>query len=106
MLTVDCHDGEIEPTVHHRKTLTSSVPVRDICLAINKYAFVSSPYPVIISAEVHCSTEQQQLLASILRDVFGDSLVTAPLDELDRLPSPEELKHRILFKVGCVVACG
>ncbi|WWC86214.1 uncharacterized protein L201_001087 [Kwoniella dendrophila CBS 6074] len=96
---MDIQTGDIEPVVYHRKTLTSSVSVRDICRAINQYAFVASPYPVIISAEIHCSFEQQNRVASILRDVFGDKLITAPLSgECFDLPSPEQLKGRILFK--------
>ncbi|KAG9023978.1 Phospholipase C, partial [Serendipita sp. 407] len=43
-----------EPIVTHGGTLTSSVSVRRICEAIERYAFVTSPYPVIISGEVHC----------------------------------------------------
>ncbi|WWC66358.1 uncharacterized protein I206_100259 [Kwoniella pini CBS 10737] len=96
---MDVQSGDNEPVVYHRKTLTSSVSVRDICRAINQYAFVSSPYPVIISAEIHCSYEQQNRLASILKDVFGERLVTAPLaGPCTDLPSPEQLMHRILFK--------
>nr|XP_018267148.1 phosphatidylinositol phospholipase C, delta [Kwoniella dejecticola CBS 10117]OBR89306.1 phosphatidylinositol phospholipase C, delta [Kwoniella dejecticola CBS 10117] len=96
---MDVQTGDTEPVVYHRKTLTSSVSVRDICRAINQYAFVSSPYPVIISAEIHCSYEQQNRLASILKEVFGPKLVTAPLTgECTDLPSPEQLKNRIMFK--------
>lgn len=98
--SVDCHDGDDEPEVFHKKTLTSKCPVREICHAINKYAFVTSPYPVIISAEVHCSSEQQERLGAILRGVFGEKLVTAPLPGCVGLPSPEDLKYRILFKVS------
>ena len=101
---MDCHDGDTEPQVYHKKTFTSKVSVRDICHAINQYAFVTSPYPVIISAEVHCCLEQQELLSLIIREVFGDKLVTAPLsgewDDRADLPSPEDLKGRILFKVS------
>ena len=43
-----------EPIVTHGGTLTSSISVRRICEAIDRYAFVSSEYPVIISAEIHC----------------------------------------------------
>ncbi|WWD17929.1 hypothetical protein CI109_102374 [Kwoniella shandongensis] len=96
---MDVQNGDTEPVVFHRKTLTSSVSVRDICRAINQYGFVTSTYPVIISAEIHCASEQQNRLAAILRDVFGERLVTAPLyvDDGD-LPSPEQLKGRVLFK--------
>ncbi|KAL5514659.1 hypothetical protein ACEPAG_1975 [Sanghuangporus baumii] len=98
---IDIYDGEYEPVIYHGKTFTSKVPLRDICQAIAKYAFVASPYPVIISAEVHCSLARQDLVASIMRSVFGDALVSAPPDNrpsITRLPSPEELRGRVLLK--------
>lgn len=84
--------------VYHKLTLTSHVSVREICLAINKYAFVASPLPVILSVETHCSAEQQVAMSRIFRACFGDKLVTCPLDERDELPSPDDLKGKILFK--------
>ncbi|KAL6298930.1 PLC-like phosphodiesterase, partial [Sparassis latifolia] len=90
-----------EPVVYHGRTLTSKVPLRDVCIAIAKYAFVVSPYPVIISAEVHCSMPQQDMIASIMCEEFGAALVRAPIDgriEITALPSPEELKGKILLK--------
>lgn len=98
---MDVYDGEIEPVVYHGKTFTSRVPVRDICRAIAKYAFVASPYPIIISAEIHCGLAQQELLAKIFVDEFGEALVRAPLDgrsKIDVLPSPEDLRGRVLLK--------
>ena len=92
----------MEPVIYHGRTLTTKVPLRDTCEAIAKYAFVASPYPIIISAEVHCSIPQQDVIAQIMREVFGDALVTAPIEgfaNLDVLPSPEHLKGRILLKV-------
>ena len=100
---MDCFDGDYEPEVYHKKTLTSKVSVRDICQAINKYAFVTSPYPVIISAEVHCSLEQQERLAAILKDSFGAQLVTEPIEGVSSMASPEQLKGRILFKVSTLL---
>jgi phosphatidylinositol phospholipase C delta len=98
-MTVDVHDGDFEPVAYHRVTLTSSVSVRAICKAIRKYAFISSPYPVIISAETRCSPEQQVMLAAIMREELGSALVSQRIDEGSSLPSPEELRYRILFKV-------
>ena len=66
-----------------------------------KYAFVASPYPIIISAEIHCSVPQQEQLVIIMKEVFGEHLVWAPVDarpKIDVLPSPEELKGRVLLK--------
>jgi phosphatidylinositol phospholipase C delta len=85
------------------------VSLRKACEAIAKYAFVVSPYPIIISAEIHCSIPQQDMIASIMREVFGECLVSAPLQgrpKIKSLPSPEELKGRILLKVrfeSCLV---
>ena len=99
---MDIYDGESEPVIYHGKTFTTKVPLRDICQAIARYAFVASPYPIIISAEVHCGLPQQSLIASIMSEVFGDALVKAPVDgrpPIEVLPSPEDLKGRVLLKV-------
>lgn len=74
-------------------------------MAIASYAFMASPYPVIISAELNCNMESQVLLVKVLKEVFGESLVTGGLADFDLegggvLPSPEQLKYRIMFKVG------
>ncbi|KZT59958.1 PLC-like phosphodiesterase [Calocera cornea HHB12733] len=97
---MDLYDGDLGPVVTHGRTLTSNVPVRDVCHAIAKYAFVASPYPVIISAEIHCSVKQQDEVAAIMTAIFGDMLVRRPVSDepLTELPSPEELKYRILLK--------
>ncbi|KAG8934113.1 Phospholipase C [Tulasnella sp. 417] len=103
---LDIWDGDKEPCVYHGKTLTSKVSVREIAKAIAKYAFVASPYPLILSAEIHCKVEQQDMVAQIMREEFGDMLVTGPLPGREHeaekgvvdLPSPEELKGRILLK--------
>ncbi|PCH36823.1 PLC-like phosphodiesterase [Wolfiporia cocos MD-104 SS10] len=98
---LDIYDGDVEPVVYHGRTLTTKVLLRDACAAINKYAFVASPYPIIISAEIHCSVPQQELIASIMHEEFGEALLSAPIDgrpKIDVLPSPEDLKGRILLK--------
>ncbi|KAG8903572.1 Phospholipase C [Tulasnella sp. 403] len=103
---LDIWDGDKEPCVYHGKTLTSKVSVREVAQAIAKYAFVASPFPVIISAEIHCKIEQQDMVAQIMKEEFGDTLVTDHLPgrehEKERgvseLPSPNDLRGRILLK--------
>ncbi|KAI0657617.1 1-phosphatidylinositol-4,5-bisphosphate phosphodiesterase 1 [Cubamyces menziesii] len=98
---LDIYDGDVEPMVFHGKTLTSKVSVRDTCVAVAKYAFVASPYPIIISAEIHCSVPQQEQLVAIMKEVFGEALVYAPVEgrpAIVDLPSPEDLKGRVLLK--------
>lgn len=99
--SVDIYDGDAGPVIFHGKTLTSKVSLRDVCLAIAKYAFVTSPYPIIISAEIHCSVAQQEVVGEIMRGTFGEALVSAPLEGRsgkEGLPSPEELRGRVLLK--------
>lgn len=102
-MPVDVHNGEIDPVVTHANTITSTVPILDVCQAIKKYAFVASPYPVILSLEVRCSVEQQERLAKIIKDVFGDLLVTEQLEGIEGIPSPEDLKGRVLVKSKAAV---
>jgi phosphatidylinositol phospholipase C delta len=40
------------------------------------------------------------MLAAIMREELGSALITDKLDDRASLPSPEELKYRILFKVS------
>ena len=98
---MDIYDGDNGPVVYHGRTFTSKVPVRDICGAIIKYAFIASPYPIIISAEIHCGVPQQEQLVEIMKDVFGDALVYAPVEgrpRIAQLPSPGDLRGRVLLK--------
>jgi phosphatidylinositol phospholipase C delta len=99
---VDIYDGDSEPMIFHGKTFTSKVSLREVCHAIMKYGFVASPYPIIISAEVHCGLAGQDMIAEIMGSVFGEALVKAPVygrPKIENLPSPEDLKGRILLKV-------
>ncbi|GAB1291394.1 1-phosphatidylinositol 4,5-bisphosphate phosphodiesterase zeta-1 [Apodemus speciosus] len=99
-LEIDCWDGaENEPIVYHGYTFTSKLLFKTVIQAINKYAFVTSDYPVVLSLENHCSPGQQEVMADILQSTFGDFLLSDMLDEFpDRLPSPEALKFKILVK--------
>lgn len=98
---IDCWDGsDGRPLVLHGRTFTKSVLFEDCIKVINEYAFEFSKYPLVISLEVHCNPEQQKTMTEIMKNVFGDKLILHPLDEIsETLPSPEELKERILIKV-------
>ncbi|XP_076374836.1 1-phosphatidylinositol 4,5-bisphosphate phosphodiesterase epsilon-1 isoform X2 [Megalopta genalis] len=101
---LDCWDGDDgSPVIYHGHTFTTKIPFRSVVEAIDRSAFVSSPYPVILSIENHCSQTQQARMAQIFQSVFGDKLVTKFLYESDfsddpQLPSPSQLRHRILIK--------
>lgn len=98
---IDCWDGaDGRPIVSHGRTMTTSVLFADCISVINRYAFVTCDFPVILSPEVHCNPEQQLAMVRIMKDTFKDQLVLEPLlANAFILPSPEELKGRILVKV-------
>lgn len=100
-IEIDCWDGpDGRPIVLHGRTMTTSVLFSDCISVIGKYAFASSPYPLIMSLEVHCNAEQQQAMVDIMIKELGDRLVSEPLvSNVFSLPSPEALRHRILVKV-------
>ncbi|CAK9829884.1 1-phosphatidylinositol 4,5-bisphosphate phosphodiesterase epsilon-1 [Anthophora retusa] len=101
---LDCWDGDDgSPVIYHGHTFTTKIPFRSVVEAIDRSAFVSSPYPVILSIENHCSQNQQARMAQIFQSVFGEKLVTKFLFETDfsedpQLPSPSQLRYRILIK--------
>ncbi|KAG0004216.1 Phospholipase C [Entomortierella chlamydospora] len=97
---LDCWDGpDGQPIVYHGHTLTSKILFRDVIEAISTYAFVNSPYPLILSLELHCDIAQQEIMANIMRTKLGSWLVVAPIDSnTTSLPSPDQLKYKILVK--------
>ncbi|XP_038936757.1 1-phosphatidylinositol 4,5-bisphosphate phosphodiesterase delta-1 isoform X5 [Rattus norvegicus] len=99
-LELDCWDGpNQEPIIYHGYTFTSKILFCDVLRAIRDYAFKASPYPVILSLENHCSLEQQRVMARHLRAILGPMLLDQPLDGVtSSLPSPEQLKGKILLK--------
>lgn len=98
---VDCWDGPGgSPIVVHGRTLTSAIGFLEVMNTINKYAFAKSKFPLWISLEVHCSPAQQAIMAGVIRDTFGEKLVTEPVEpDSSKLPSPSKLMERILIKV-------
>ncbi|XP_026723639.1 1-phosphatidylinositol 4,5-bisphosphate phosphodiesterase zeta-1 isoform X2 [Athene cunicularia] len=100
-LEIDCWDGSNnEPVVYHGHTLTSKIPFNSVIQVIDKYAFVASDYPVVLSLENHCSPKQQEVMADYLRNILGDKLLTSTIGDtvVTQLPSPEALKFKILIK--------
>lgn len=100
---IDCWNGPgNEPQVTHGMTLTSKVPFREVIAAIERYAFLASPFPLILSLEVHNDLAQQDTLAVILREILGDKLLSEPLaghgEAGADLPTPDDLRGKVLVK--------
>lgn len=88
-----------EPRVLHGYTLTKEVSFRDVCAAIRDYGFVVTDTPLIVSLEVHCSPEQQETMVAIMKEAWEGRLLPEPEEDAKHLPSPAELRGKILVKV-------
>ncbi|XP_023227625.1 1-phosphatidylinositol 4,5-bisphosphate phosphodiesterase gamma-1-like [Centruroides sculpturatus] len=87
------------PYVFHGHTLTSKIKFYEVIKVIKEHAFVTSEYPVILSIENHCTLPQQRKMASAFIEVFGDMLLTQPIDKDEvKMPSPHQLKKKIIIK--------
>ena len=67
-----------------------------------------SDNPVIVSLELHVSLEQQEIMVEIMQEIWAGLLVDrpgcgSPVDDV-KLPTPGELRRKILVKVKNVSA--
>uniref|UniRef100_A0A674MJD7 1-phosphatidylinositol 4,5-bisphosphate phosphodiesterase gamma n=1 Tax=Takifugu rubripes TaxID=31033 RepID=A0A674MJD7_TAKRU len=99
-IELDCWDGpDGMPVIYHGHTLTTKIKFFDVLMTIKEHAFITSDFPVILSIEDHCSIVQQRNMATCFKKVFGDMLLTKTVDiAADGLPSPNQLKKKILIK--------
>ncbi|XP_028813861.1 1-phosphatidylinositol 4,5-bisphosphate phosphodiesterase gamma-2 isoform X2 [Denticeps clupeoides] len=98
-IELDCWEGPDGPIIYHGWTRTTKIRFDDVVKAINDHAFVSSEYPVILSIEEHCCVDLQRHMAHVFKEVFGDKLLTLPVEACaEQLPSPTQLKGKILLK--------
>uniref|UniRef100_A0A4X1UQP1 1-phosphatidylinositol 4,5-bisphosphate phosphodiesterase n=1 Tax=Sus scrofa TaxID=9823 RepID=A0A4X1UQP1_PIG len=104
---LDCWKGkppDEEPIITHGFTMTTDIYFKEAIEAIAESAFKTSPYPVILSFENHVDSPRQQAkMAEYCRTLFGDMLLTEPLEKFPLkpgipLPSPEDLRGKILIK--------
>uniref|UniRef100_A0A8C4W5Z9 1-phosphatidylinositol 4,5-bisphosphate phosphodiesterase n=1 Tax=Gopherus evgoodei TaxID=1825980 RepID=A0A8C4W5Z9_9SAUR len=104
---LDCWKGrppDEEPIITHGFTMTTEILFKDVIEAIAESAFKTSLYPVILSFENHVdSPKQQAKMAEYCRTIFGDMLLTEPLEKYPLkpgvpLPSPQDLLGKILIK--------
>ncbi|KAF6838073.1 phospholipase c [Colletotrichum plurivorum] len=89
----------IEPQVFHGYTLTKEVPFRHVCETIRDYGFKTANTPVIVSLEVHCSAQQQEVMVQIMEDTWKGLLIPTPEVDAKELPRPADLMGKILVKV-------
>ena len=106
-IELDCWDGSSpnsgEPIITHGNAFCTEILFKDVILAIKEFAFVKSPYPVILSFENHCTRPMQEKMAEYCEKIFGDLLLKEQFEDFPTspgksLPSPNKLKHKILIK--------
>lgn len=72
----DMVDGKLVPIVTHTQFLKVTPCTLRCCLeAISDTAFVTTPYPVVISFENHCSIKGQQVMVDLLSEIFGKAIL-------------------------------
>jgi phosphatidylinositol phospholipase C gamma-1 len=99
-IELDCWDGpDNMPLIFHGHTFTTKIKFRDVVQTIKEHAFVTSPYPLILSIEQNCSLAQQRKMAQCMIEVFGDMLLIQQIEKNEtQLPSPYQLRRKIILK--------
>ena len=104
---LDCWDGDakvnFEPIITHGKAMCTDIMFKDVVYAIRDCAFVSSDYPVVLSLEDHCCISQQLKMAKYFDEILGDMLLkdflpSHPMKKGVEMPSPNNLKRKVLLK--------
>ncbi|XP_053133809.1 inactive phospholipase C-like protein 1 isoform X3 [Hemicordylus capensis] len=94
-----CDGPDKEPIICNRNSMTSPLSFQGVIEVINKLAFVSSDYPLILCLGNYCSIQQQKVMVQHIKKIFGTKLYTdTPLPSEAYLPSPEKLKMKVIIK--------
>ncbi|KAJ2993187.1 1-phosphatidylinositol 4,5-bisphosphate phosphodiesterase delta-4 [Globomyces sp. JEL0801] len=89
---IDCWDVEAN-------AISKKISLRGVVEAIKKTAFVTSPFPVILSLELHCSPKGQEKMAAIFVEVLGDLLLQKPLpNQQNQIPNLSDLQYKVIIK--------
>lgn len=109
----DNSDDKEEPKVTHGYTLASNIPFRSVCETIrdvvDKEATQSSDTgysgaPIMISLENHCDPHGQRRLAQIMREVWGDRLLSKAVRDEGKREQHETGEHVDLMELGAKIA--
>jgi phosphatidylinositol phospholipase C delta len=112
-LELDCWDGERNaktgepiPIVYHGGTLTGKILFEDVIGCVENYVTAHpDTYPIILSLENHCSDAYQKVMVKLMKKILKGKIYMPFADgskehlgEDDPLPSPLDLKGRVLIK--------
>jgi phosphatidylinositol phospholipase C delta len=106
----DNDDDPEEPKVTHGYTLVSRISFRSVCETIRDYfdkqvaesaqqeGFQASP--ILLSLENHCSAQGQLRLVQIMKEVWGDRLLSEAVRQEGHQEQEHEGKHVRLEELG------
>ncbi|CAF1138244.1 unnamed protein product [Adineta steineri] len=107
-LDLHCFDGPDGQPLVHNGTLTTRIPLHEVLEVINTYAFDKTNYPLILCMELQCCISQQERVAQLFIETFGEKLflhnVMISTDKNmtskngQTLPSPNDLRGKIIIK--------
>ncbi|KAL5748087.1 hypothetical protein ACOSQ2_025384 [Xanthoceras sorbifolium] len=99
VVELDIWPNSTKDDVHvlHGRTLTTPVELIKCLKSIKEHAFSASPYPVIITLEDHLTPDLQAKVAQMITETYGEMLFCPECECLQKFPSPEELKYRIII---------
>jgi hypothetical protein len=98
-IEIDCWNGkEGEPIVTHGHTLTKNYSFEEIVKFLAEIAFLTNPYPLILSLEMHCNKSQRIKIATYLKQYFKEKLFIMDYDKIHQIYSPKDLMYKVLVK--------
>lgn len=107
----DNDNNRDEPNVTHGWTLTSKIPFRAVCETIrnvvdNEAADANKAAPIMVSLENHCDAHGQRRLAHIMREVWGDRLLSKAIRDkgTSEQEGTSQREHVTLAELGNKIA--
>lgn len=110
----DNSDTPEEPRVTHGYTLASHIPFRQVCETIRDVVDheaaqpqLESGYrtaPILLSLENHCASQGQLRLVQIMREVWGDRLLSKPVRDKGTIEQQDTGEHVTLNDLGSKIA--
>jgi phosphatidylinositol phospholipase C delta len=109
----DNDDDAEEPKVTHGFTLVSWISFRSVCEAMRDFYDKQvgdsgqreshQPSPILLSLENHCSAQGQLRLVQIMKDVWGDRLLSEAVRQEGHREQDHVGQHVHLEELGCKI---
>ncbi|KAL0941295.1 1-phosphatidylinositol-bisphosphate phosphodiesterase gamma 2 [Colletotrichum truncatum] len=104
----DNSDDKNEPKVTHGYTLVSNIPFRAVCETIRDVVDQEAKdprqaAPILLSLENHCDPEGQLRLVQIMKEVFGDRLLSKEVREKGHAEQEGQCSHVRLEELGAKI---